>query len=119
MAQDTRNSLWAHTAAPDISASALQGDVQSDVVIVGGGFTGCAAALALALRGVKAHVLEAHAIGWGASGTTGGQVIPGLKYDPDEIDAMFERWRLRPSRCFSSTRGPATSASSATSSSER
>lgn len=89
MAQDTRNSLWAHTAAPDISASALQGDVQSDVVIVGGGFTGCAAALALALRGVKAHVLEAHAIGWGASGTTGGQVIPGLKYDPDEIDATF------------------------------
>lgn len=89
MGQHNRNSLWIHTAAPDITASRLQGDVQADVVIVGGGFTGCAAALALALRGVKARVLEAHSVGWGASGTTGGQVIPGLKYDPDEIDAMF------------------------------
>jgi len=28
-------------------------------------------------------------VGWGGSGRTGGQVIPGLKYDPDELEAMF------------------------------
>jgi glycine/D-amino acid oxidase-like deaminating enzyme len=59
------------------------------VVIVGAGFTGCAAALSLAQRGVRVKVLEAKTVGWGASGRTGGQVIPGLKYDPDELEAMF------------------------------
>ena len=89
MAQAHSASLWAHTATPEIDAPALQGQVQADVTIVGAGFTGCAAALALALRGSKVRVLEANAVGWGASGRTGGQVIPGMKYDPDEIDAMF------------------------------
>jgi glycine/D-amino acid oxidase-like deaminating enzyme len=34
-------------------------------------------------------VLESGEPGWGASGRNGGQVIPGLKYDPDELVAMF------------------------------
>lgn len=89
MIQPHCSSLWVSTAAPDVETSALQGTASADVVVVGAGFTGCAAALALALRGSRVCVLEANAIGWGASGRTGGQVIPGLKYDPDEIDAMF------------------------------
>ncbi|MBK9605611.1 MAG: FAD-binding oxidoreductase [Betaproteobacteria bacterium] len=89
MAQAHTASLWARTATPEIDAPALQGQAQADVAIVGAGFTGCAAALALASRGAKVRVLEANAVGWGASGRTGGQVIPGLKYDPDELDAMF------------------------------
>ncbi len=82
-------SLWANTAAPDVESEALRGSVSTDVLIVGAGFTGCAAALALAQRGAKVRILESNTIGWGASGRTGGQVIPGLKYDPDEIEAMF------------------------------
>lgn len=89
MSQPNTSSLWASTATPDIQASALQGDAQADVAIVGAGFTGCAAALALALRGARVRLMEANVVGWGASGRTGGQVIPGLKYDPDEIEAMF------------------------------
>jgi len=89
MSQPHSASLWAHTASPDVGAAPLEGTAQADVAIVGGGFTGCAAALALALRGAKVRLLEANAIGWGASGRTGGQVIPGLKYDPDELEAMF------------------------------
>jgi glycine/D-amino acid oxidase-like deaminating enzyme len=38
-------------------------------------------------------VLDAHGPGWGASGRNGGQVIPGLKYDPDELEAVFGRER--------------------------
>ena len=89
MSQPPSASLWAHTAAPDVDAAGLQGTVQADVAIVGGGFTGCAAALALAQRGLRVRLLEANTIGWGASGRTGGQVIPGLKYDPDELERMF------------------------------
>ena len=34
-------------------------------------------------------VLEAQQPGWGASGNNGGQVNPGLKHDPDQIEADF------------------------------
>jgi glycine/D-amino acid oxidase-like deaminating enzyme len=45
--------------------------------------------LQLAEAGVSVIVLEAGEPGWGASGRNGGQVIPGLKPDPDEVVAMF------------------------------
>jgi hypothetical protein len=82
-------SLWAATAAADRDWPTLEGDARADVAIVGGGYTGCAAALALAQSGAKVALVEANLIGWGASGRTGGQVIPGLKYDPEELEAMF------------------------------
>lgn len=82
-------SLWAATAPPDRDWPPLAGEIRADVAVVGGGFTGCAAALALARGGANVAVLEAKLVGWGASGRTGGQVIPGLKYDPDELDAML------------------------------
>ena len=43
--------------------------------------------------GVDVIVVDAQAPGWGASGRNGGQVIPGLKYDPGELEAMFGRER--------------------------
>ena len=83
-------SLWAATAEePAPPAPPLEGTVRTDVAIVGGGFTGLSAALHLAEAGVDALVLEAEDPGFGASGRNGGQVIPGLKYDPDELVAMF------------------------------
>ena len=59
------------------------------VAIIGGGFTGLSTALHLAEQGVQATVLEAQEPGWGASGNNGGQVNPGLKHDPDQIEADF------------------------------
>jgi glycine/D-amino acid oxidase-like deaminating enzyme len=47
------------------------------------------AALHLAERGVDVVVLEANEPGWGASGRNGGQVNPGLKHDPDQIERDF------------------------------
>ena len=59
------------------------------MVIVGAGFSGLTAALHLAEAGLSVVVLDAGEPGWGASGRNGGQVIPGLKYDPDDLVAKF------------------------------
>jgi len=83
------NSLWAATAAPAADTPALAGQRRADAVVVGAGFTGLSAALHLAEAGADVAVLEAGEPGWGASGRTGGQVIAGLKYDPDELVAKF------------------------------
>ena len=82
-------SLYAETAQPGLDTPPLEGDTRADVAVVGGGFTGLSAALHLAERGVTVAVLESHEVGWGASGRNGGQVNPGLKFDPDQIEADF------------------------------
>jgi glycine/D-amino acid oxidase-like deaminating enzyme len=81
--------LWAATAAPAPPTPPLEESTSADVCIVGGGYAGLSTALHLAERGIRALVLEAREPGWGASGRNGGQVIPGLKYDPDEVVEMF------------------------------
>jgi glycine/D-amino acid oxidase-like deaminating enzyme len=58
---------------------------RTDVAIVGGGYTGLAAARALARRGADATVLEQHTLGWGASGRNGGFVLPGYKPEMEEL----------------------------------
>lgn len=82
-------SLWAATAEPAPDTPPLEGEHRFDIAIVGGGFTGLSAALHAAQSGARAVVLEAAEPGWGASGRNGGQVIPGLKWDPDEIVRKF------------------------------
>ncbi|ARP84936.1 NAD(P)/FAD-dependent oxidoreductase [Bordetella genomosp. 9] len=78
-------SLWAATAVPPPPTQPLTESVQADVLVIGGGYAGLSTALHLAERGVNVVVLEAREIGFGGSGRNGGQVIPGLKYDPDEL----------------------------------
>lgn len=58
-----------------------------DFAIVGGGILGLTAALHAARRGLSVRVIDARRIGEGASGLNGGQVIPGLKLDPDALAA--------------------------------
>ena len=82
-------SLWATTAAPARPTPQLEGSTAADVCVIGGGYAGLSTALHLAERGIRTVVLEAREPGWGASGRNGGQLIPGLKFDPDEIIGMF------------------------------
>jgi glycine/D-amino acid oxidase-like deaminating enzyme len=82
-------SLWAATAPPATATPPLDRDAQADVCVIGGGYAGLSAALHLAERGVGVILLEAHEPGWGGSGRNGGQVIPGIKYDPRELKEKF------------------------------
>ncbi|MGK0560088.1 FAD-binding oxidoreductase, partial [Bordetella bronchiseptica] len=93
---DAMRSVWTDTAAPAMATAPLAGHADCDVAIVGAGITGLSAALHLAERGLRACVLEARDPGWGASGRNGGQVIPGIKHDPDEILARHGRERGEP-----------------------
>jgi len=52
-----------------------------DVAVIGGGFTGLAAARALVRRGASVAALEARTFGWGASSRNGGMVLTGLKVE--------------------------------------
>ncbi|MEO1197660.1 MAG: FAD-binding oxidoreductase [Pseudomonadota bacterium] len=90
MIDDTPQSAWTDTAEePTPQTPPLEDTVRTDVVIIGAGFTGLSAALHLAEAGVGVAVLEAATPGFGASGRNGGQVIPGLKHDPRQIEALF------------------------------
>jgi len=51
----------------------------ADVVIVGSGYTGLAAALPLARAGRSTVILEAEEVGWGCSTRNGGQVSTSIK----------------------------------------
>lgn len=82
-------SLWSATADVGPEYAPLAGDADIDVAIVGAGYTGLSTGLHLAEQGISAIVLDDHEPGWGASGRNGGQVIAGLKEDPDEIEQAF------------------------------
>ena len=77
-AQDHTASYYAATANDATRHPLLEGSVQADVCVVGGGFSGIATALSLAERGRSVVLLEANRIGWGASGRNGGQMIAGI-----------------------------------------
>ena len=91
----SRDALWRATAVPAPAAGPLDGSVDCDVAIVGGGLTGSSAALELAGAGASAVVLEAESIGFGASGRAGGQVNLGLNSGPAALLDRFGEARGR------------------------
>ncbi|MDH4259477.1 MAG: FAD-binding oxidoreductase, partial [Gammaproteobacteria bacterium] len=64
---------------------ALAGDIDADVCVVGAGIAGCSTALHLAERGYRVVLLEAECIGFGASGRSGGQLIPGYACGQEKL----------------------------------
>jgi glycine/D-amino acid oxidase-like deaminating enzyme len=82
-------SLYAQTAPASGDYAPLAGEARTDVAVIGGGIAGLSCALHLAEQGKTVTVLEAHEIGWGASGRNGGQVNPGLKLAPSALKAAY------------------------------
>ena len=75
-------SYYAATANWQTDYPELEGAIEADVAIVGGGFSGVATAVELSERGYKVVLLESNRIGWGASGRNGGQIIGGYGQNP-------------------------------------
>lgn len=89
---------WDQTVTPQTWPT-LQGDIEVDVAIVGGGFTGLSAALHLAQAGAQVALLDSEHIAWGASGRNGGFCcLGGTMLDDATLDRQFgeqERLLLR------------------------
>lgn len=86
----TRESnLWRHTGGAPINAAPLKADVTADIIVVGGGFTGCSSALHLAEAGAEVRLVEAEVVGHGGSGRNVGLVNAGLWTPPAEIEARL------------------------------
>src|SRR5215469_3494957 len=82
-------SLWSVTAPLGPACDPLTGTVRAQAAVIGGGYTGLSAALHLAEAGREVMVLEAAEIGERASGLNGGQVIAGVKPDPDALERLL------------------------------
>ena len=81
-------SLWHAVSGNRRERPALQGGLDVDLAIVGGGFAGLSTALHAAEKGISVAVLDAEIIAWGATGRNAGFVVPNFaKMDPDSIVA--------------------------------
>lgn len=85
------SSYYAASVAPFAAQPPLLDSIKADVCVVGGGFTGLAAALACAEKGLDTILLEGDRIANGASGRNGGQMIPGLNVYAHELVGLLGR----------------------------
>ncbi|GAB4216138.1 MAG: FAD-binding oxidoreductase [Rhodoferax sp.] len=88
-AQLAQDSYYEASAQRPALLPPLQGAERADVVVVGAGFAGLAAAIELAERGLSVIVLEATRVCAGASGRNGGQVIVGYACGQDVLEAQL------------------------------
>ena len=71
------HSYWAPAApAARVRGGALKGSLTADVVVIGGGFTGCAAAYALADAGLDVILLDASRLASGSTEGSIGAILP-------------------------------------------
>ena len=85
-------SYWAATAGAEVERTdPIAGDIEVEVAIIGGGYTGLSTAYHLSRDfGIAAHVLEANRIAWGCSGRNGGFCSIGI--GKEDYGAWVERW---------------------------
>ena len=67
----------------------LKGETKADVCVVGAGYTGLSAALHLAKAGLDVVVVDAHRVGFGASGRNGGQLGSGQRMEQDGLERLM------------------------------
>lgn len=88
-------SYWLDTAPRFLGAQEGPVEGRSDVVVIGAGFTGLSAALALGKRGASVTVLDAGPVGGGASGRNGGHCNTGVAQDYAALTAQLGPDRAR------------------------
>ena len=93
------NSYYAATINEPAEFPALLENIESDVCIIGAGFTGINTAINLAEKGFDVVVIESAKVGWGASGRNGGQLISGFTFSPKlskimDDEAVQSVWEL-------------------------
>ena len=89
-------SSYAATANPSPLRPALQGAQDADICIIGAGYTGLSAGIALAEAGFSVVVLEQARVGWGASGRNGGQIVHSYSRDIDYVEAHYGAEQAKP-----------------------
>ena len=99
MDNNPAKSYYEHSKNLEIVGGRIEGNYDCDVVVVGGGLTGCSTALHLAKKGVEVAVIESRHFGWGASGRSGGQIINGYACEQGALSklvgerASMELWQ--------------------------
>ena len=79
-------SYYAASANPAPVRPPLQECTDTDVCVIGAGYTGLSTALFLAEQGYRVVVLEAVQVGFGASGRNGGQIVNSYSRDIDVVE---------------------------------
>ncbi|BCV52826.1 MAG: FAD-binding oxidoreductase [Shewanella algae] len=64
----------------------LEESLETDVCVIGAGFSGLNSAIELAERGFAVTILEAKKVGWGASGRNGGELIRGIGHNIEQFE---------------------------------
>ncbi|WP_394146715.1 NAD(P)/FAD-dependent oxidoreductase [Shewanella atlantica] len=78
---DTAKELYEHPQ--------LREQIDVDVCVIGGGFSGINTAIELAQKGFCVALLEAKRIGWGASGRNGGELIRGIGHNIEQFRSVI------------------------------
>ncbi|PZU24506.1 MAG: FAD-binding oxidoreductase [Shinella sp.] len=76
-------------AGSPLGLKPLSGEITVDLVVIGGGVTGCSATLHATESGMSVVQLEANEIGWGASGRNAGHVAPASKLSLEEAYSRY------------------------------
>ena len=86
---------WYQASCQAVDRPPLERTVSAEVCVIGAGFTGLATALELANNGHGVVVLDAHRVGWGASGRNGGQLGSGFNKTPPELESLVGKLGAR------------------------
>ncbi len=88
-------SLWDASTSENDFARQIDGNINTDLAIVGGGITGLSTALHTSEKGINCHVIEAKKIGYGGSGRNAGLVNAGMWLPPQNIEEKLGKERGR------------------------
>lgn len=83
-------SYYAASANPVPQRPELVGETETDICIIGAGYTGLSTALFLLENGFKVTIVEAAKVGFGASGRNGGQIVNSYSRDIDVIERTVD-----------------------------